>query len=540
MSKKTKGLEIFLVLVMVMVTILAGCKPQEESSAPETSKAPQETEQMTAEVSEEPVNEEPMDITWLGLNPKGVPIAENTVTELYLEEKFNVNLTAPNVDQFNDEQWNLFWASGNSADLVCSLALNRTTNLIDQQLIRTISSEMLETNLSTWMSMVRSIIDPEVIAKQIAFDGDIYLVPYANRSADMTYIAAIRADWLRNVGIDKAPETLAEFEEVLKRFTENDPDGNGVDDTYGFEPEPWCSWNYVYGAYGTNRSSFYVNDDGEVYYTSASEDYKNFLKKISSWISAGYIDPEFITDKRDAVWSKFADSKIGVVFDYSVYLAGTRDSGPIGQLMQKDPDAEVAYFAAIEGPDGDKGGFAQYPTAINYSFSFGADTSDEKVIRIMTMMDALCSDFDHYVKVHFGEEGTSFTIDENGIYKFTEDYSKPDMQAEMGIDQFYGMIPTNKEYSDKVMTAPIDIPILAIAYENEPAFYGTCFVYSGVNESYGDSISDVTKVADEFYYNAASGVIDIDAEWDTYLDKLQSAGLQEIIDEYQVLYDESN
>ena len=220
--------------------------------------------------------------------------------------------------------------------------------------------------------------------------------------------------------------------------------------------------------------------------------------------------------------------------------ASTNESGPVAQLMQKNPDAEVAYFSAFEGPNGDKGGFASYPTAINYSYSFGADTSDEKVVKIMTMMDTLCSDFDHYVKTHFGEENVSFTIDENGIYKFTEEYAKPDMQAEMGINQYYGAIPTNKEYADKVMTAPVDVPLFEISYENEPAFYGASFVYSGVNESYVDSISDVAKVADEFYYNAASGVIDIDAEWDTYLDKLEAAGLQAIVDEYQVLYDESN
>ena len=540
MSRRIKNLGIILVMIMVIVAVFAGCNNDKKSTEPEVSKEVKATEQKQTEESQEPVVEEPLDITWLGLNPNGVPMAENTVTELYLEEKFNVNLTAPNVDQFNNEQWNLYWASGNTADLICSLSLSRTTTLMDQELIRPVTSEMVEGYLPTWMAMVRSIIDPEVIEKQITFDGDIYLIPYANRGSDMTYIAAIRSDWLRNVGIDHAPTTLDEFEEVLKRFTEDDPDGNGIDDTYGFEPEPWCSWNYIYGAFGTNRNSFYVDENDQVYYTPSTDDYKNFLKKISSWVKAGYIDPEFITDKRDAVWSKFADSKIGISFDHGVYFASTNATGPTGQLKQKNPDAEVEYFGAIKGPDGRAGGFASYPSAVNYSFSFGADTSDEKVVKIMTMMDTLCSDFDHYVNVHFGEENVSFTIDENGIYKFTEEYSKPDKQAEMGINQFYGMIPTNKEYADKVMTSPVDVPMLAIAYENPAAFYGTCFVYSGTNESYGDNISDVAKVADEFYYNAASGVIDIDAEWDLYLDKLQSAGIEEIVAEFQELYEASN
>ena len=43
----------------------------------------------------------------------------------------------------------------------------------------------------------------------------------------------IRQDWLDNLGLDM-PETFEEFKEVMRAFTEDDPDGNGVDDTYGF------------------------------------------------------------------------------------------------------------------------------------------------------------------------------------------------------------------------------------------------------------------------------------------------------------------
>ena len=46
----------------------------------------------------------------------------------------------------------------------------------------------------------------------------------------------IREDWLDNVGLE-IPEdhafSLEEFEEVLRRFTEEDPDQNGEDDTFG-------------------------------------------------------------------------------------------------------------------------------------------------------------------------------------------------------------------------------------------------------------------------------------------------------------------
>ncbi|MFR6331699.1 MAG: extracellular solute-binding protein [Eisenbergiella sp.] len=45
-------------------------------------------------------------------------------------------------------------------------------------------------------------------------------------------VMIIRQDWLDKLGL-KAPTTLDEFEEVIRAFTEQDPDGNGKKDTYG-------------------------------------------------------------------------------------------------------------------------------------------------------------------------------------------------------------------------------------------------------------------------------------------------------------------
>lgn len=46
-------------------------------------------------------------------------------------------------------------------------------------------------------------------------------------------VMIVRQDWLDNLGL-QAPTNLDEFEAVIQAFTENDPDGNGEDDTYGF------------------------------------------------------------------------------------------------------------------------------------------------------------------------------------------------------------------------------------------------------------------------------------------------------------------
>ena len=52
-------------------------------------------------------------------------------------------------------------------------------------------------------------------------------------------------DWLREVGIAEVPETLEEMYDALHEFRHDDPDGNGILDTYGFCPVIRWSLTFV-------------------------------------------------------------------------------------------------------------------------------------------------------------------------------------------------------------------------------------------------------------------------------------------------------
>ena len=66
---------------------------------------------------------------------------------------------------------------------------------------------------------------------------------------------------------------LEEFEAMLEAFTKQDPDGNGVDDTYGIHGGQRYRFNYVWGAYGIMPDSYIVRDDKTVF-TSVTDEYK--------------------------------------------------------------------------------------------------------------------------------------------------------------------------------------------------------------------------------------------------------------------------
>lgn len=66
---------------------------------------------------------------------------------------------------------------------------------------------------------------------EVKKDDKIYGLPSLFMGDEGT-VMWIRKDWLENLSL-QPPKTQAEFENVLKQFTENDPDKNGKNDTIG-------------------------------------------------------------------------------------------------------------------------------------------------------------------------------------------------------------------------------------------------------------------------------------------------------------------
>ncbi|GHT98342.1 hypothetical protein FACS1894142_4540 [Spirochaetia bacterium] len=98
--------------------------------------------------------------------------------------------------------------------------------------------------------------------KMVTVDGKIYALPYEN--AKVKSYTYVRADWLKNVGIDLSGRenygdfggkviTLDEYKDILIKFTRNDPDKNGKNDTYGLGSTAKITngvWSNINGAFG--------------------------------------------------------------------------------------------------------------------------------------------------------------------------------------------------------------------------------------------------------------------------------------------------
>lgn len=110
-------------------------------------------------------------------------------------------------------------------------------------------------------------------AKAVAYaPGKVYSLPSIHPSAKEGGQVSLMEErqvminmaWLDELGL-KVPQTTDEFYKVAKAFTEEDPDGNGKDDTYGFgtslwSPQLWNPWGLGMSWYYTGT----VTEKGEV------------------------------------------------------------------------------------------------------------------------------------------------------------------------------------------------------------------------------------------------------------------------------------
>ena len=213
-----------------------------------------------------------------------------------------------------------------------------------------------------------------------------------------------RADWLIRVGLTNpdgsadVPETLAEFEEAFRRFSQGDPDGDGVaGNTYGLSADVskwwWSSFSDIFGAFGCTPFDWQVDDDGQVVWGGVSGRARRALALLRRWYAEGLIDPAFTTDtmEQDQLLRKFTDGKIGYINYAARFDRFDADqTGALINIMRKrHPDAEIVPAWFPVGPDGHRGGRV-WSSAGNI-ICFGKHVADDpaKAVRVLNMLETL-------------------------------------------------------------------------------------------------------------------------------------------------------
>lgn len=532
MKKKGRGIMkkllcIALTVVMALTT-LAACN----SSANVSSSA-------SASAS---VQAEPLEITWVVYNQIGItPDNDSTVKKL-IEEKFNVKLTIPQVDIHTAEQWNLYWASGNTPD--CAFMNNTSSavfKLADQGLVRSIPEGYLDTYMPEYLESLYTIVPEEIVKTQIKYKDEEYIVPFANYTGNKPYVTAIRKDWMDAVGVTELPTTPDEMFELAKLFTFNDPDKNGANDTYGLhggsKTRRYMRFGYVH-TYFNVWPDIFSSQDGKIVYTSLTDPYLEQLKLLNTWYEAGVIDPEFATDDRDIQRKKWAEGKFGIIFDHPSWFSLSNPGNIVTSLVASNPKAEIVYTEPFVDKAGNQSSVAWFPTTADTgSMFFGINCTDEKIAKIMEIRNSFIADWEWYMRCDYGVEGTDYTYNADGIIETVAASRTPEYMSEQGLYAFT-LSPLTGDIEKKYKLTKSDAELYAMTEDWKKMYVYTDFNFPGLNESLTLYKADIESISDEFFYNTIMGKVDIDTGFAAFKKALEDAGVQKVIDEYQAGIDQ--
>ncbi len=160
--------------------------------------------------------------------------------------------------------------------------------------------------------------DGGVGLKSATFDGKLYAIPQVSAGLMSAKVLWIRTDWLDKLGL-KIPTTVEEFQAVADAFTNKDPDGNGVKDTFGlaFHKDLFgvgyaCLEGFfnAYGAY----PNIWVNNGDSLSYGSVLPEMKTALGALRDMNAKGQIDPEFGVKDSNKVNEDVGAGRFGMMF----------------------------------------------------------------------------------------------------------------------------------------------------------------------------------------------------------------------------------
>lgn len=540
---------------IVCLLILVGAACTKDKTTEETAETPNVEETATSVETAETVKpaepaegnmETQLEISFM--KPYLNQGEDGGVIKQQLEEKFNIKLTPVNLALEDPTVVDLMLASGDMAEFG-EVPGKHPAALYDQKLTRSFPRAFVEKYAPNYAKMLndeypwgwKMYRDPDNSDNLIGLPGVL-------ADEALQFLQAFRLDWLENVGIQPKgnleqldervwatdePFTQEELEKIFKAFTENDPDKNGKKDTFGF------TGNYEYmnhsymnlmGMFGFHdRYDFNVEENGKTVMWYASDRYKNFLKWFQAMYKAGYVDPEFVTNTFTQGHEKIGLGRIGTWQQFHHYMVPDFTHLAAYNVLNNDPQAKVLLAPPSLGASGFAGGSANFNPLIK-SFIFREDVSDEKLIRILQFFDYVhFSDF--RISTQYGEEGIN--------WKWTGEPFKSAIEG-IPVEVDYKMYHTNAiTASVDINLRKADVTLKTFKYVDSP-YLEKYALYPFRNDTFGQTsfalVRSLVGAAlethrSEFMFNSIVNNVDIDAAWEEYIAKLNSAGLKQLHDE---------
>lgn len=315
-----------------------------------------------------------------------VSYADDELTQ-YIEKKFNIRIKLIPIDYYHwESDYKERIISDCLPDLFYSDYLANSTYdyLINKGYIADISEKAQSyPNLSAYL-------------KNSYFDyfrpngKHLYCIPrigYKNDSYwGLNRVFLVRKDWMEQKKMPM-PENYSEFKKMLAFFRDGDPDGNGIDDTYGLEIQNSNKIEALYlgiNPYFSNIERGWIQEDSTWIPVWCSKDMDNMLFYFDELYELGLLNPDFAFMNDTQCVEDFLSGKVGCIA--YPYLSFLKLHPEAQQFIEKN--VRIMHPWKIEGQDKPY----RFTTTNHWSEIYINDhISNNKKDKILLLIDYLLS-----------------------------------------------------------------------------------------------------------------------------------------------------
>lgn len=464
------------------------------------------------------------------LNNNGRTWVPDTSNNAMIQDKLGVTLDVSIVDA---DTLTLSFSSGDLADIIT------LPNLTYAEFVNTGYLLPLNDLLQTNGQQVLNVTS-DFAWSLTTIGGEIFAIPYENNN--VKYFTYMRKDWLDKIGFDLeshdlvegSPDvyyiTLDEYEEILDKFTFGDPDGNGVDDTYGIstyqKSSTEVSFMALFGAFGGIMNQNY-EIDGAVYPYEVTDYYRDALEYINTLWDKGVIDPEIFIYEKDQAYANMMSGKAGTFVGWwSTAYELIRDN-----MWDLQPTAEWCSVEIV-GPEGHVGMKDNGRVTSTISIST-ACKNPELAMDILNFM----STDEGWWLTRYGVEGEHYTRDEQGYPTRTE--AGTNLFQSMQMDSIYTI--TNRialeNFANSAPQNDVKLEIrrgmLMHQFLTEAPLYTDLFYGIAQTKEDMDFSVDVDNLVLKACMQFITGEVELtDETWQSYVDQWITMGGASILESY--------
>ena len=325
---KKKYFCLFMAGIMA-ASMLAGCGGEKDSQANMT----EEEKAAWDEAENDPYGKYPETVTYTtgyNLTNQGADTLkgtayENDTTEdnaytRYLKEVLNVQnenqfeaVTGPDYDQ----KVSMAIASQDIPDIMYVSDYATLVDLVENDMVEDMTDIYNNLACDTVKEAYESYGDNNPL-NTVTFDGKIMAIPKTQLSDGQDFLW-VRKDWMDKLGLEE-PKTLDDLAELLRKFINEDPDGDGQADTvglavhsevYGSYPNNTFAVDNIFTAMGAYPNVWITDDDGKAVYGSVQPEMKDALSLMHDWYEEGLLDKQFTTRTYDDIVALISSGQCG-------------------------------------------------------------------------------------------------------------------------------------------------------------------------------------------------------------------------------------